>query len=77
VGVLNRRNALLGWTVWQFAKTMAKRKARQSVPKVDTERKRPNKTAVAAALLAVGATLMFWRKRSSGDDTPPDETPPV
>jgi hypothetical protein len=71
VSVLNRRNAILGWTVWQFAKTMAKRKAKQTVPKIDTDRKRPNKPAIAAALLAVGATLMFWRKRSSGDDTSP------
>jgi len=73
VSIVNRRNALLGWTVWQFAKTMARRKAKQAVPGVDTEKKRPNKPAMAAALLGVGAAVMFWRKRAASDDAP--ETP--
>ena len=74
MSVLNRRNAMLGWTVWQFAKAMARRKAKQAVPGVDTEKKRPNKPAIAAALLGVGAALMFWRKRASSDDA---SEPPV
>jgi hypothetical protein len=71
VGILNRRNALLGWTVWQFGKRMAKRKAKEALPKVDTESRRPNKPALVAALMGLGAALMFWRKKSSGDDSPP------
>jgi hypothetical protein len=53
---------------------MARRKAKQAVPGVDTEKKRPNKPAIAAALLGVGAALMFWRKRASSDDA---TEPPV
>jgi hypothetical protein len=75
VGILNRRNAVLGWTVWQFAKRMAEYKAKSIATKVEPESKRPNKKAVAAALLAVGAGLMFWRTKSSGDDTPPPPPP--
>ncbi len=67
MGVVNRRNAVLGWTVWQFGKRLAKKKAKDAVPKVDTESKRPNKPAIAAALLGFGAALMFWRKKSDGD----------
>jgi hypothetical protein len=70
VGILNRRNAILGWTVWQFGKRMAKRKAKDAVPKVDPESKRPNKPAIAAGLMGLGAALMFWRKKSSSDDGP-------
>jgi hypothetical protein len=67
--MLNRRNAALGWFVWQLGKRMAKKKARAAVPGVDTETKRPNKSAIIALLAAIGAVLMFWRK--SGDDSPP------
>lgn len=68
MGVFNRRYALLGWTVWQFSKRLAKKKAKESV-KVDAESKRPKKGAIVASLLAVGAGVMFWRKKSSGDDS--------
>ncbi len=70
MSVFNRRYALLGWTVWQFSKRMAKKKAMDSV-KVDTEARRPKKGAIVASLLAVGAGVMFWRKKSSGDDSSP------
>ena len=79
MGIVNRRNAVLGWTVWQFAKRMAEYKAKSVATKVEPESRRPGKKAVAAALLAVGAALMFWRRKSSGDDTADtgDDTPPV
>ena len=69
MGIVNRRNAVLGWAVWNVGKRVAKKKARGAVPSVDTETKRPNAAAtVLAALAAVGGALMFWRKR--GDGTP-------
>jgi hypothetical protein len=71
MSLFNRRNALLGWTVWQFGKRMAKKKAKDAVPKIDTDAKRPNKPAIVAALMGLAAGLMFWRKKSSGDDAPP------
>lgn len=65
MGILNKRNAVLGWGVWQFGKAAAKRKAKQSL---EPEGKRPGKRAtIAGALAAVGGALWFWR-RSRGDD---------
>lgn len=61
MGILNKRNAVLGWGVWQVGKHAAKRKAKQAVRQDDTMR--PNKGAVAGALAAVGGALWIWRRR--------------
>ncbi len=67
MGVLNKRNAVLGWLVWQGGKRFAKRKAKSAVPTIDREAKRPNRPAILlAALAAIGGALLFWRKR--GED---------
>ena len=71
MGIVNRRNAMLGWTVWQVGKRVAKRKAKGAVPGVDPETKRPNKPAIIAGLAAVGGLLMFWRKKGSDEGDPP------
>jgi hypothetical protein len=73
MGIVNKRNAVLGWTVWQVGKRVAKRKAKAAVPGVDPETKRPNKPAIIAALAAVGGLLMFWRKKSSDEELSPPE----
>ncbi len=70
MGIVNRRNAVLGWTVWQVGKRVAKRKAKGAVPSLDREKKRPNKPAIVAALATVGGVLMFWRKKSSDEEPP-------
>jgi hypothetical protein len=62
MGIVNRRNAVLGWATWQVAKGAAKRKARP-------ENGRVGKKAIAGALAAVGGALYFWRRsRSESDD---------
>jgi hypothetical protein len=71
MGIVNRRNAMLGWTVWQVGKRVAKRKAKGAVPGVDPETKRPNKPAIIAGLAAVGGLLMFWRRKGSDEGDPP------
>ena len=66
MGVFNRRNAAVGWLTWSVGKRVLKRKAKGAVPAIDTETKKPNKSAVALlAASAVGA-LTFWKKRSGG-----------
>ena len=67
MGIVNRRNAVLGWAAWQVGKRFARRKAKAAVPSVDSETKRPNKSAIIATLAAVGAILMFWRKKSDAE----------
>ena len=70
MSVFNRRNAFIGWLVVTLAKPVAKQKARAAARRAGTKKG----GAVAASIAAVGAVaagLMFWRKRHSGD-TPAD-----
>jgi hypothetical protein len=70
MGILNKRNAVLGWMVWQVGKRFARKKARDAVPGRSGDSKRPNKGAIATGLATVGGVLWFLRKRrSSADDT--------
>ena len=68
MGLMNKRNALLGWTVWQVGKRMAKKKAKAAVPGRADDSMKPNKGAIATGLAAVGGALWFWRRRRSGSD---------
>jgi hypothetical protein len=63
VGIVNRRNAVLGWIAWQIGKRVARRKAKAAVPSIDTQSRRPNASAIVSALAAVGGALWFWRRR--------------
>ena len=65
---MNKRNAVLGWTVWQLGKRVAKRKARAAVPGRVDDSMKPNKGAIATGLAAVGGVLWFWRRRRAGSD---------
>jgi hypothetical protein len=68
MGVLNRRNAVLGWAVWTMSKSAAKRKAKSAAPGRSDGSMRPNKSAIAAALATAGGALWFWRRRGGGSD---------
>jgi hypothetical protein len=68
MGIVNRRNAVMGWLAWGVGKRLLKRKAKDAVPAVDPETKRPNKSAVALLLAGAAGTLTFWRKRSGNKD---------
>lgn len=64
MGVVNRRNAVLGWAVWRIGKRAAKRKARRTVS-TDTGRSRKG---LVAGLAALGGALVFWRRRRASDE---------
>jgi hypothetical protein len=68
MGIVNRRNAVLGWSVWKIAKNVGKRKAKAAVPGTG-EHAGLNKSAIASMAAAVGGVLWFWRKKS--DDSGP------
>jgi hypothetical protein len=68
MSILNKRNAILGWSVWQVSKMMAKRKAKEAAPGRVDETRRPNKGAIVSALAAVGGALWFWRRKRSKAD---------
>jgi hypothetical protein len=65
MGIINRRNAVLGWGVWQVGKRSAKLKARKAKP--STEGGRPNKSLVAVSVAGLVGALTFWRKRRSNN----------
>jgi hypothetical protein len=67
MGILNKRNAILGWSVWLVSKRFAKRKAKQAIPGRADDGKRLNKGAIVPALAALGGALWFWRRRRSDE----------
>jgi hypothetical protein len=68
VGIVNRRNAVLGWGTWKVGKRIARRKAKSAAPSV--EGGRPNRSAVAVSAMAgLAGALTFWRKRRRGDES--------
>ena len=48
MGIVNRRNAIVGWGVWKLAKEYGKQ----------------NKGALASMAAAIGGALWIWRKKS-------------
>jgi hypothetical protein len=65
MAIVNRRNAVLGWTVWKVGKRAAKKKARDAVPGTGAHAGL-NKSAIASIVAAIGGALLFWRKKSNG-----------
>lgn len=63
MGIVNRRNALLGWGVWKLAKEFGKQKAKEAVPGKG-DHAGLNKGAVASIAATVGGALWIWRKKS-------------
>ena len=66
MGIVNRRNALLGWSVWKLTKTVARLKARRAAPSV--EGGRPNRSLIALSVATVVGVLTFWRRRRGAED---------
>jgi hypothetical protein len=50
-------------------KRVLKKKAKDAVPTIDPQSKKPNKSALALLIAGAAGALTFWRKRS-GDDGP-------
>ena len=71
MSVLNRRNAVFGWIAFQVGKRVIKQKAKAAVPTINSESKRPNKSAIALAAATAVGVLTFGKKRSGGDDSSP------
>jgi hypothetical protein len=66
VSVINRRNAIMGWAVWNVAKRAGKRKARDVTPSV--EGGKPNTSLIAVFLAAAAGAFAFLRGRRSSSD---------
>jgi hypothetical protein len=65
MSILNKRNAVLGWSVWKVGKVAAKRKAKQAI---QPKEKRRGKGPIVSAIAAAGGALWFWRRRRSNEE---------
>ncbi len=72
MSVFNRRNAAVGWLALLVGKRVLKKKAKDAVPAIDTESKKPNKSAIALLVAGTLGALTFWKKRSGGGDDAAD-----
>jgi len=72
MAVFNRRDAAVGWLALVVGKRVMKRKAKQALPAIDAESKRPNKSAVALLLASAVGVATFWRRRSDDEETGPE-----
>ena len=72
--MFNRRYALIGWLLWNFAKQVGKRKARRAVPTVATKKKHRKLPAVFGAIagLAITAWIVGKLKRGGGSGHVPE-----
>lgn len=61
MGIVNRRNAVVGWVVLKAGKKAAKRKAQDVAPG-------PRTGGAAGALAALLAVLLFWRRKRGGTE---------
>jgi uncharacterized protein (TIGR03382 family) len=64
MGIVNRRNAVVGWLTLKVGKRVVKQKAADAVPKA-----KKTGGAAAGALAAVGGVLLFWRRKRGGGTT--------
>jgi hypothetical protein len=72
MGIMTKRNALVGWAVWKVGKRVIKRKAKSAVPGTSgSGGGRAGKAALVAGLAAaIGGVLFLWRRKSGADETP-------
>ena len=74
MGVVNRRNAVIGWATWTIGKQVVKSKASRAGGRArpgQSRSRRPLRAGVAlAGATAIGAAVL-WRLRSgAGEDEP-------
>jgi hypothetical protein len=70
VGVVNRRNAVIGWATWTIGKQVVKSKASKAGTRARparSESRRPWRAGAALAGAAAIGAAVLWRRRS-GDD---------
>ena len=59
MSVFNRRNAVVGWAALAVGKRVLKRKAKNAVPSIDPESKKPNRSAIALLVASGVGALTF------------------
>jgi hypothetical protein len=67
MGIVNRRNAVLGWSVWNLSKYYANRKAKSAAS--SSGGGAPKKSLIAVGIAGAAGALTFWRKHRGSDDS--------
>jgi hypothetical protein len=62
MGIVNKRNAVVGWLTLKLGKRVVRKKAQGAV----ASSKRTGRGAATGALAAIGGVLLFWRRKRSG-----------
>jgi hypothetical protein len=62
MGIVNKRNAVVGWAALKVGKRVMKKKAQGAV----ASSKRTGSGAATGALAALGGVLLFWRRKRGG-----------
>jgi hypothetical protein len=72
MGIMNKRNAVLGWATWKVGKGMMKKKAKGAVPR-KAQSSSKKKPAIFAGLAALGGLAVLKRKRKAHHAEHPDQ----
>ena len=69
MGIVNRRNAVLGWAAWRIGKRVLKKKAKDVMPGVESSSGGKGRSfgAIAGIAAAAVGALVFWRKMQNED----------
>ena len=66
MGIVNRRNALIGWAVVKVGKRQLKSKAK--LPGRKEGRKLPGVSVITSSVAALGGALWYVLRRKRGED---------
>lgn len=69
--MLNKRKALIGYSVYTAGKPLAKRALRKKAKEARPGRRSAGIAGVVAAIGAAVGGIIFWRKRRSGSTESP------
>jgi hypothetical protein len=68
MGIVNKRNALLGWLTWRVGKGIAKKKVKSAVPVAGKSQSSRKPALFAGIAAAIGGAAWLRRKRKSGGE---------
>jgi MYXO-CTERM domain-containing protein len=68
MGILNKRNAVLGWLTWKVGKGVAKKKAKSAVPGKSQAGGKRKPALFAGVAAALGGAALLRRRRKDGDE---------
>lgn len=70
MGIMNKRNAVLGWLTWTAGKRIAKKKVKGAVPGKSQSSSKRKPALFAGIAAAIGGAALLKRRRKSGGDHP-------